>query len=171
MFDTSIHGPFDVTADDHDWASALLAEVAGDKPASDAGTTAAFSSIEQQAVRLGLLEGERPVARGAHSNAVGRAKDWLVWFVLGDRRGSSLANPRLEALRRFTAATRHRHGGVDRGELSRFLRAGFNLHHALEIAICAVATSIGRFDARALRGLRAGLDQRIEGRNAIPCGG
>lgn len=170
MFDTRIHGPFDVTADDHDWASALLAEVAGDEPTPHAGANAAFSSIEQQVVRLGLLEGERPVARGAHPGAIARATDWLVGVVLADRRGSSLADPKLEALRRFTAATRHRHGGVDRGELSLFLRAGFSLRHALEIAICAVATSIGRFDPPALKGLRAGLDQRIAHRNAIPCG-
>ena len=171
MFDTSVHGPLSVSASDRDWASELLSQVAGndDHPLA-VDPIAPFSRLEQQVLRLGLLEGEPPTARGAQPTRLSRAREWVVKVAFGDRGRNPLASPRLEALRRFSAATRHRRGGVDRNELSRFLKAGFSLQHALEIAICAVATSLGQADGAAIRTLRGDLDCGITRQKLLASG-
>lgn len=164
MFDSKIHGPLSVDDKDRDWASDLLAEVI-DGSAAGARVAAPFSPLEQEVLRLGLLEGERIIARGAHPSLVARTLYRIVQTAFADRRGNALADPKLEALRRFTAATRKRRGGVDRTELAHFLKAGFSLQHALEVAICAVATSIGHADRHAVEELRSTLVQGIARRD------
>lgn len=158
MFDPSVHGPLSVTASDRDWAADLLAQIAGNEDRrAFVDPVAPFDKLEQQALQLGLTEGERPTPRGAQSNPLARVLERLSEWFFGRRVGNALANPRLEALRRFSAATRRQHGVADNAELSRFLEAGFSLQHALEIAICAVATTIGRVDRAAIDTRRCGL--------------
>ncbi len=95
---------------------------------------APFTFAEQQALRLGLMEGERPVALGTRTGPVSRAVDWLIRHGLGVRGRRGLANPKLEALRRFAACSRQGGGCADERELVRFLDAGFSRRHASEIA-------------------------------------
>lgn len=159
MFETKVEGPYSVSQQDHSWASALLAEITAAEAAKEGERI--FTPLEQQVLRLGLLEGEAPAAAGAKPTLVHRTLDWMYQALFSKRGGRSLANPRLEALRRFTAATRKRRGGVDRQELSSFLMAGFSLQHALEIAICAVATTIGGAELDEAHRLRARLGRSV----------
>lgn len=118
-----------LSQEDIDWAAKLLAEVV-----ESSTQPAVFTRIEQEAIELGLSECERVIARGAATGRVARAVDWFITSVVGVRGGRALADPRLDALRRFSAATRQRQGAIDNDELALLLQAGFSREHASVIA-------------------------------------
>src|SRR3712207_112407 len=101
MADPQVLPAFGDLTVDHDLASTLIERFADDDAATIARPIAVFTPLERQAVHLGLLEGELPIARGAHPNPIARALDWIVTALVGNRRGKRLASPRLESLRRF----------------------------------------------------------------------
>ena len=71
------------------------------------------------------------------------------------RSGEPLADPRLEAVRRFTEAVLRTHGEVEDGELARFREAGFDQRAALEVVL-GVATYV--LSTYANRIVRAPID-------------
>ncbi len=105
-----------------------------------------FDPLERDVVRIALMEGHISVEPDVAATARGRAARRLAAMLVGDRRKGSLANERLEALRRFAAVVRSGSGALDRGELRRFFRAGYSVRQALEVSLLAAAMTIGSAD-------------------------
>lgn len=83
----------------------------------------AFTSLEMQAIALAKADGAWSI----------RPKDRFVRLVeriFGFRQANKLANPRLEALRRFAVVSRLSRGRPADAEIARFLNAGFTPRHA-----------------------------------------
>ncbi|MFC8618468.1 carboxymuconolactone decarboxylase family protein [Micromonospora purpureochromogenes] len=64
------------------------------------------------------------------------------------RAGAPLADPRLEALRRFTVAVLDHRGAVPQGELDAFLAAGWRPRHALDVVLGVGTYTISTFANR-----------------------
>jgi uncharacterized peroxidase-related enzyme len=64
------------------------------------------------------------------------------------REGGPLADPRLQALRAFTAAVVLERGRVRPGELNAFLAAGFNQAQVLEVLVAVAAKTISNYANR-----------------------
>ncbi|MGN9916136.1 carboxymuconolactone decarboxylase family protein [Micromonospora palomenae] len=64
------------------------------------------------------------------------------------RTGAPLADPRLDALRRFTVAVLDHRGAVPQGELDAFLAAGWRPRHALDVVLGVGTYTISTFANR-----------------------
>ncbi len=105
-----------------------------------------FGPLEREVVRIALMEGNITVKPDVEANAWSRGFRRLTAMLVGDRRKGSLANDRLEALRRFTAVVQSGSGALDQGELRRFFRAGYSVRQALEVSLLVAATAISSTD-------------------------
>ena len=108
---------------------AAFAEPATAKPAS---MHARFSALEWSVVALARRDTLHTLEKpGRIAMALGA--------LFGDRRNPRLADPRLEALRRFAVLVRHFRDRLPDRELVRFLAAGFTKGHATLLRLALVA--------------------------------
>ena len=124
----------------------LLGELAASPPALKAYTElqellqeGRFGPAEQQVLFLAVSAAnscEYCVAAHSAGAKMQRVSDDVV---AGIRNGTPLADPKLEALRRFTQAVVEERGWIDSVLLDEFLAAGYEPAHVLEV-ILAVAT-------------------------------
>jgi uncharacterized peroxidase-related enzyme len=61
------------------------------------------------------------------------------------RGGRSLANPRLEALRRFTTAVVDKRGWIDEAEVDEFLRAGYRRDQVFEVLVGVAMKTLSNY--------------------------
>lgn len=102
-----------------DWSRAATENM----PQPAKAATPAFTALELQTIALARKDGAWSI----------RPKDRLVRLVervFGFRQANKLANPRLEALRRFAIVSRLSRGRPADAEIERFLEAGFAPAHA-----------------------------------------
>lgn len=90
------------------------------------GKGAPFDPSELQVIALARMEAERRLLQP------GRLGNFLArWF--GFHIANTLANPRLEALRRFTLRARQTGGRLPLPEIEQFLAAGFSTLQAVTL--------------------------------------
>ncbi len=106
----------------------------------------AFNLLESDVIRIALMEGDTPLHPSTAKTRLGRVFQNIATVLVGDRRKGPLADERLEALRRFAAAARSGRGALDRSELRRFFRAGYNVRQALEVSLLVAAATISGTD-------------------------
>jgi alkylhydroperoxidase family enzyme len=97
--------------------------------------TTSFSPVEQQAIYLTAnYEHECHYCMAAHS---GLAK--IIGMSANDiqalRDGTSLSDPKLQALRHFTKRMVQVRGWIDDSEIKEFLAAGYTQQHVLEVIL------------------------------------
>lgn len=99
-----------------------------------------FSPLEREVVTFAIAhETGCELCLAMHSMIVERMDQ--PELLSGLRAAEPLADPKLEALRRFTLAALRRHGGVSDDELEAFLEVGYSRRHALELMV-GVATYV-----------------------------
>lgn len=102
---------------------------------AEAAPTARFTPLEARVIAMAdhdRLDAGRPQSR------IGRALD----AILGIRRTAPLADPRLEALRRFTVVTRLSDGHLPDREIENFTAAGFTPLQARALQLRAAAAHL-----------------------------
>ncbi|MBY8822364.1 hypothetical protein [Sphingomonas colocasiae] len=101
------------------WPFGVAAQRADEATSAAPGTEPVFSALEMSVVALAARDtawSVRPRTRFVR----------IVEALFGIRRSNPLANPRLEALRRFAVIARTVRGAVPAPELQAFFAAGFS---------------------------------------------
>lgn len=114
-----------------DLAAGYVAGAAPVSPPAALAPVQSFSALEWTVIALARKDGLRsigepgPIARALRS-------------LFGEGRRSSLADPRLEALRRFAIHAWHRGYALPVSEIKAFVAAGFSIDQA-EAALASIA--------------------------------
>ncbi len=90
----------------------------------------AFTAVELSVIGLARVDGLATL----------RPRNWLTRLaerLFGLGRPNQLADPRLEALRRFALIVRNHRGDPPQGEINRFLAAGFSARAAIALSSLA----------------------------------
>ena len=90
----------------------------------------AFTPVELSVIGLARVDGLATL----------RPRNWLTRLaerLFGVGRPNPLADPRLEALRRFALIVRNHRGDPPQGEIDRFLAAGFTARAAIALSSLA----------------------------------
>lgn len=101
------------------WPFGVAAQQADETETAVPATEPVFSALEMRVVALAARDtawSVRPRTRFVR----------IVEALFGIRRSNPLADPRLEALRRFTIIVRNMRGRLPAAELEAFLAAGFS---------------------------------------------
>ncbi len=120
-----------------EWQHAAAAEplrlpaAAAPRPVAPAPAPApAFTPVELSVISLARVDGLATL----------RPRNWLTRLaerLFGVGRPNPLADPRLEALRRFALIVRNHRGDPPQGEIDRFLAAGFTARAAIALSSLA----------------------------------
>eukprot|EP00752_Nemacystus_decipiens_P000338 g338.t1 len=107
-----------------------------------------FTPEERQLILLAVsYENDCHFCVAAHSKG-GKAAGLDAEVVAAVREGRAIADPRLEALRRFAQALTVQRGGLDPAAVEAFLAAGFSKRQALDVVLgVAVKTLTNLTDA------------------------
>ena len=107
--------------------------------------SSSFTSVERQVVLLAVsFENGCDYCMAAHSG-LARMQNVPENLVLALREGTAIEEPRLEALRSFTAAlTRHR-ARVSEAQVEAFLAAGFSRQQVLEVILGVTQKTLSNY--------------------------
>jgi uncharacterized peroxidase-related enzyme len=102
---------------------------------SDAFAGSSLSPLEQQLVSITVSQlHDCDYCVAAHSTVAGM-QGLIAAVVEALRQGQALADPKLEALRQFTAQMVERRGRPSAGQLEALLAAGYDRQTALEVVL------------------------------------
>ena len=111
----------------------------------DAFSRSSFTPVEQQVVYLAInYENECAYCMAGHSALAAKA-GVPAGAIEAIREGQAVADPRLEALRRFAAAMTAERGHVGAAAVERFLAAGFTEQQVLEVILAISAKTLSNY--------------------------
>ncbi len=104
-----------------------------------------FTPTERQVVLISVsVENGCAYCVAAHSTVAGMHKV-PEDVIAALRDGRPIADPRLEALRRFTVAVVQKRGSVTHGEVQNFIAAGFDRGQALEVVLGVALKTLANY--------------------------
>jgi len=108
---------------------------------------ATFSPVEQEVIFLTISrENGCDYCVGAHSMIADKMSGVPAHVTEAVRAGSSIDDPRLQALHDFTMAMLDRRGAPSRVEVEAFLRAGFSEQQILEVIVAIAVKTLSNYN-------------------------